>query len=1430
MHKKILSMILAIAMVLSMFAGIAVTASAAETATLSFAGGSATNGEWTFTDEASGVSAVFAKNNHSTAPRWDANCVRFYGTASATNTLTVSAPAGGSITGITFTMNGTYTLEKVAADTGALDAATLTWTGSAEAVVFTATAQTRIEGITVSYEASGCDHANAEVVTTDATCTAPGSVVTTCSCGYTKTEEIPALGHDYVEGTCTRCGEAQPEVNGYKLITLDDVKAGNYIVAAPKAGAYPDVYPAIAKISSGDWYVSDTVVTAVADTISPEDAQVVVFDGNNTDGFSIGYEADGAMVYLGYTDSTANRKLAFSADYATTLWTVIADPDGGFALTSTTETGSYIISQNSTGAGAIRGYQNGTIYTGIYLFREDIPDVACEHLNTTEIAAVAATCTEDGNTAGVKCTDCGEIVSGYEVVPALGHAYSFVEADGSMTKTCANCGDTATYTMNTIAEAKADTEGTAVYAVKGIVTYVGEKEYYIEDATGALCVYFGFNNAAAMPAVALGDELFVADTIKTYNGLIETTDTTAAEVGVISNGNALPLQEVTIADLVADTTNEYLGERVSIKGATVGVVNANGNTALTAADGSTINIYKATLAENVTENDIVDATAIVSSYNGYQLLVNPGTAATDVVVITEGEASELVINTIAEAKAGTVGEYYRVEGVVTFIDGRNVYIQDETGAIVVYLTVNAANTAIGDKVRAYGALANYNGLLELSGVVETDTAFYEIISNGNTVAAQAVTIADLVADTTLEYHAEKVTVTGATVVAVGSWSSSYKNVDYTISDGSNTVLVYRAPAAAEEDVLALGTIIDIEAVVGVYKNANQLRVLNITVTGTCAHENTVLEGAVAGDCVTDGYTGDYVCAVCGMVTVGGSVIEAPGHQYEDGYCTECGEEEPAPAGPFYYTKVTAAPENWAGTYIIVYEDGAGNAYVFANAEAASNYVAATYANNNILGTDALAAVESTIEAMDGGYAIKTPAGYIYGTSGSNKLSFATDAALNTIEFAENGELLITSNTSVLRFNSDANNLRFRYFKASSYSNQKAVSLYVRVAGEMPACEHGTTEIKNAVEATCTSAGYTGDTYCALCFIKLSDGTATDILDHVYVDGVCSSCGAEEPKEEIIDEPNLKFNMDISAGAEMVVNYNFMASVVNSYSDFYLEIKKNVADGDPIITTYGISDEHIRIGQIPAVGTALMYNAAYTGINAKEMGDTFETTLYAVNAEGKLCRGETVVRSIKDYLIGKLEDPNSIPELKTMAVDMLKYGAAAQVRFEYDLDNLVTNALTAEQLALATAGTPEAVDYQTITGTGGSVTPSIMVSSKVELSLSCIAMGVADPASVKCVIKDADGKVLAEVAASCMANVMFSAKYANVGAREMRKVISATFVDGNGNAISQTLNWSIESYVAQVRARADATEAEIAVVNAMLVYGDSVAAYLTAMGQ
>ncbi len=73
-----------------------------------------------------------------------------------------------------------------------------------------------------------CKHSYTSVVT-DPTCTEPGCIVYTCDCGETYTEEIPALGHDYVDGSCTRCGAVEVgvlmgDVNGDGKINTTDAK------------------------------------------------------------------------------------------------------------------------------------------------------------------------------------------------------------------------------------------------------------------------------------------------------------------------------------------------------------------------------------------------------------------------------------------------------------------------------------------------------------------------------------------------------------------------------------------------------------------------------------------------------------------------------------------------------------------------------------------------------------------------------------------------------------------------------------------------------------------------------------------------------------------------------------------------------------------------------------------------------------------------------------------------------------------------------------------------------------------------------------------------------------------------------------------------------------------------------------------------------
>ena len=54
------------------------------------------------------------------------------------------------------------------------------------------------------------EHTYEESIIAEATCTQAGTVSYTCSCEDSYTEEIPANGHDFVDGACTVCGEADP--------------------------------------------------------------------------------------------------------------------------------------------------------------------------------------------------------------------------------------------------------------------------------------------------------------------------------------------------------------------------------------------------------------------------------------------------------------------------------------------------------------------------------------------------------------------------------------------------------------------------------------------------------------------------------------------------------------------------------------------------------------------------------------------------------------------------------------------------------------------------------------------------------------------------------------------------------------------------------------------------------------------------------------------------------------------------------------------------------------------------------------------------------------------------------------------------------------------------------------------------------------------
>ena len=145
--------------------------------------------------------------------------------------------------------------------------------------------------------------------------------------------------------------------------------------------------------------------------------------------------------------------------------------------------------------------------------------------------------------------------------------------------------------------------------------------------------------------------------------------------------------------------------------------------------------------------------------------------------------------------------------------------------------------------------------------------------------------------------------------------------------------------------------------------------------------------------------------------------------------------------PQTYKKVTQAPEDWSGTYLIVSE---GNEAAFDSSlteiDVSNNYKTVKIAEGTIKTTETIAV---TIEKMaDGNYSIKGANGkYIYQTSDANGLKTGAKATANTIALNADGTVDIVSGGAHLRFNKNSDQMRFRYFKSATYTRQQAITLY-----------------------------------------------------------------------------------------------------------------------------------------------------------------------------------------------------------------------------------------------------------------------------------------------------------------------------------------------------------------------------------------------------
>lgn len=224
------------------------------------------------------------------------------------------------------------------------------------------------------------------------------------------------------------------------------------------------------------------------------------------------------------------------------------------------------------------------------------------------------------------------------------------------------------------------------------------------------------------------------------------------------------------------------------------------------------------------------AMAIIISSMGMPIAYSEGEITdgniVEVIAETASEVTPLAVEplTIAEAKAVTDGTMdVTTKGIITYKNGKNVYIQDTTGAICLFLTANATSAInVGDEVIATGKRETYNGLVELSGIVESTI---QVLSSGNAIPNSGVfTLAEITSTPTgktagYDHMCEILDLNNVMVSSTGAlWQNDMK------------VTVYPIISATKFPSIAVGDTVNATVRISAFKGAVQVEVISMSET------------------------------------------------------------------------------------------------------------------------------------------------------------------------------------------------------------------------------------------------------------------------------------------------------------------------------------------------------------------------------------------------------------------------------------------------------------------------------------------------------------------------------------------------------------------------------------------------------------------------
>ena len=315
---------------------------------------------------------------------------------------------------------------------------------------------------------------------------------------------------------------------------------------------------------------------------------------------------------------------------------------------------------------------------------------------------------------------------------------------------------------------------------------------------------------------------------------------------------------------------------------------------------------------------------------------------------------------------------------------------------------------------------------------------------------------------------------------------------------------------------------------------------------------------------------------------------------------------------------------------------------------------------------------------------------------------------------------------------------------------------------------------------------------------VSDGT---VVTYYYK----NKTAPEEKPSPVINTVSLSLESSIT------MNFKVLKSSLSSFDEFYMTFE--CGGKEEKVTDYKETDKY--------------YVFSYKGINPQLMNDNVTAVLHAKNKSEEYTSPEKIM-SVKEYAYTMLDrySDDEHSKLRTLLVDLLNYGAAAQIYAGYQTDNLVNSDLTDVQKDWASKDTTEFknirnLNYKTINNpTAEWKTCSLVLKNSIMVKVKFSAKDVENK-TVEIVLKNAKFTYTKDDFVNNGDGTYYV--YCNeLFANELSDDLLFTIYE-NGKPCSNTMLFSVESYARLVRDNYKDKPLD-KMTTAMMLYGNSAKAY------